>query len=320
MSSTLAKAPREHGVASDAAPFDGIKDDIEARLIELIPDHGNSHDLLSKAMHSAVLGGNRMRPVLLMTIVRGLGYDAPAVLDLACSVEIVHAASLILDDLPCMDDTKLRRGLPAIHIQFGEDVAVLAAVALLSQAFKIVSCADKVSPAVRTQLMTVLAQAVGAEGLAMGQLQDLHGELERPVEDIAETYALKTAALLVVAVEMAAIVTQAGTDVAQCLRQFACAAGQAFQIRDDLLDTGTADFLAMHGVIGKDTGQDADKATLVGRLGTEPARIKMENELRLAGQYLQKALGPDNQTCSLLATVFPRCGLPTLARPALVKQ
>jgi geranylgeranyl diphosphate synthase type II len=311
MSATHAKTLQDRSATPGNKQFEQIKYAIEERLAELLPKNDDSDDLLTEAMRNAVLRpGKRVRPMLLMSIVRDLDHHSSASLDIACSIEMVHAASLVLDDLPCMDDAKLRRGHPAIHIEFGENVAVLAAVALLSCAFSIVACMEDVSPTARTRLTAVLAQAVGAQGLAKGQFQDLHGTHKKPASEIAITNALKTGALLGVAIEMAAIIAQTSAEVTQCLRYFASAAGQAFQIRDDLLDAGVGPALAAGEVIGKDTGQDAGKATLPNTLGAEGAQLRMASELRQAKQHLQQALGPHNETYWLVEGLFPQCGLP----------
>lgn len=311
MSDMHANALQDQSVASGAACADAVKHAIEARLLELLPNRCDPADVLTAAMRSAVLGaGKRMRPLLFMSIVRDLGRDATGLMDLACSIEIVHAASLVLDDLPCMDDATLRRGQPTIHRQFGEDVAMLAAVALLSHAFGIVACMRGVSTAARTRLTSVLAEAVGAHGLAKGQFLDLHGTCEQSTADIATTYALKTGALLGVVIDMAVIVAPPGAAATRYLQQFASAVGLAFQIRDDLFDAGAGPAFALDDLMGKDTGQDAGKATLPGALGIEAARNRMESEVRRAGQCLQGALGPDNRTRLLLSALFPDCGLP----------
>lgn len=312
LSSVHRHASQVNSTTPIATQLHQIKQAIEERLAELLPHQDDANDVLTAAMRSAVLGtGKRIRPMLFMSIVGDLGCQSPALRDLACAIEIVHAASLILDDLPCMDDAEQRRGDAAVHIAFGEDVAVLAAVALLSHAFNIVACADAVLPEARVRLTRVLAQAVGAQGLAKGQFQDLHGKHQKSAADIAMTYALKTGALLSLAVEMATIVAQTGAEATQCLRQFASAAGLAFQIRDDLLDAGMASLLAAGDILDKDTGQDVGKATLPGAVGMEPARLRMVDELRQAAGQLQQALGPDSQTCHLLAVLFPHCGLPS---------
>ncbi len=120
----------------------GIRHEFETRMAQLLPDSANGADALAAAMRAGTLGaGKRMRPLLLMLVARDLGCASPALFDIACAVEMVHAASLILDDMPCMDNAMLRRGQPTIHVQYGEDVAVLASVALLSRAFGVLATA-----------------------------------------------------------------------------------------------------------------------------------------------------------------------------------
>jgi geranylgeranyl diphosphate synthase type II len=280
-----------------------IKHAVEERLQAIFPAHAHPDDLLTEAMRAAVIGaGKRLRPVLLISIARELGYDAPALLDLACAVEMVHAASLILDDLPCMDDAAMRRGAPALHRRFGEDIAVLASVALLSHAFDLVASAPDMPALIRTRLVAVLSQAIGTQGLAKGQFDDLRGASEQSSAAIAMTNDMKTGALLGVAVDMAAIVAQTSDKTTQHLRAFASATGQAFQIRDDLLDAGALE----DAFIGKDTGQDEGKATLLSTLGVDGARQRMEHALRHADICLRLALGPGNRKHGLLAALFPQ--------------
>nr|GEU29193.1 hypothetical protein [Tanacetum cinerariifolium] len=289
--------------AMDPTYFHAIKQAVEYRLRQLFPEQEPT-DQLSNAMRSAVLGaGKRLRPMLLISVGRELGYDTPQLLELACAVEIVHAASLILDDLPCMDDATLRRGAPALHRQYGEDIAVLASVSLVSHAFTIVSGAVGVAAPIRMRLVTVLAQAIGSQGLSGGQFDDLHGSLEQSPFDIASRNALKTSALLCVAVEMAAIAAQASDTVTCSLHAFASAAGQAFQIRDDLLDAGMGQNELRGDFIGKDTGQDTGKVTFLSTVGVEETYKRMENELHQAERCLKQALGPGNRTLGLLAAL-----------------
>ena len=138
--------------------LDAMKRSFEERIQQLLSDNNDGADLLSMSMRAATLGaGKRMRPLLLMVIARDLGCASPALIDVACAVELVHASSLVLDDMPCMDDARLRRGAPAIHVTFGQDVAILASIALLSRAFRILSRAEALAPLVRTSLVGALA-------------------------------------------------------------------------------------------------------------------------------------------------------------------
>jgi len=304
----MTTATRRYGGLDVTTLDDPAFDDIAAlrravdERIEHLLGGGERNDLLAKAMRAAALSaGKRMRPLLMMLVSRDLGCTSPALIDVACSVELVHAASLILDDLPCMDDASLRRGKPAIHIQYGEDVAILASVALLSRAFGIVSTAQDIPPVTRSRLVATLAQTVGDQGLVRGQFEDLHGGARSP-EAIATTNELKTGLLLGVAVDMAAIICHADERTAQSLRDFALAAGQAFQIRDDFLDDGAND----SAVTGKDTGKDIGKATLVNTLGRDEAQRRLAGCLSDADRYLLDAVGGKGRTRGLMAQLFAK--------------
>ena len=281
----------------DAQHLDALRDLIERRMAQLLAESGDGADLLACAMRAGALSaGKRMRPLLVMLVARDLGCTSPALADVACAVEMVHAASLILDDMPCMDNAQLRRGKPAIHVQYGEDVAILASVALLSRAFGVLANAADIAPVIRSRLVAKLAETVGTQGLVRGQFQDLHGGARTP-DAIATTNELKTGVLLGVAADMAAIVAQADERAASSLRAFALAAGHAFQIRDDFLDLPGADS-------GKDTGKDLGKATLLASLGFEEAQRLLARHLGDAGRHLDDALGPGSATRRFLAGLF----------------
>ncbi len=277
-----------------------VRQAVDARIGQLLPE-GEQHDALTGAMRAAALGsGKRMRPLLLMLVARDLGCTSPALLDVACAVELVHASSLVLDDMPCMDNARLRRGRPAVHVQFGEDVAILASIALLSRAFCILSAAQDIAPAVRSRLVCTLAETVGAQGLVRGQFQDLHGGGKRSADDIAITNELKTGVLLGVTVEMAAIVAQADEQVAGSLRAFALAAGHAFQIRDDFADGSDS------AITGKDTGKDAGKATFISTLGSAEAARRLAAYLQEAERHLHDAVGARSRTRRFVERLFPQ--------------
>lgn len=283
---------------SSAAELPFLRQEVDERIEALLAEGGDNADLLAGAMRAAALGsGKRMRPLLLMLVARDLGCSSPGLIDVACAVEMVHAASLVLDDMPCMDNAMLRRGRPAVHVQFGEDVAILAAIGLLSRAFCVLSSADGIPAAVRTRLVCTLSQTIGAQGLVRGQFQDLRGG-QRTADEIATTNELKTGVLLGVAVEMAAIVAQAGDDVAQSLRAFALAAGHAFQIRDDFQDSGDS------AVTGKDTGKDVGKATLINTLGRDEAQRRLAAYLRDAERHLAAAVGDRQGTRGFVQGLF----------------
>jgi len=278
-----------------------IRHEFEERIAQLLPDSANGSDALAAAMRAGTLGaGKRMRPLLLMLVARDLGCASPALTDIACAVEMVHAASLILDDMPCMDNAMLRRGQPTVHVQYGEDVAILASVALLSRAFGVLATAPGVAPAVRARLVARLAETVGTQGLVRGQFEDLRAGGERSEQDIATTNELKTGVLLGVSVDMAAILAETDDCVAQSLRAFALAAGHAFQIRDDFMDDPAMDT----GVTGKDTGKDLGKATLTNVLGFEEARKRLAGYLDDADRHLADAIGNQQHTRRFVGTLF----------------
>ncbi len=276
-----------------------LKSTFEDRLRHVLGE-ADPADLLQSAMREAALGaGKRMRPLLMMLLARDLGCPPAGMLDAACAVEMVHAASLILDDMPCMDDAMLRRGRPTIHVRFGDDVAILAAISLLSRAFGLVATAPGIPADARTRMSSTLANAIGTKGLAMGQYQDLRsGRGKRSSDDIAVTNELKTGMLFDVAVNMATVIAEAGDSVVLPLKRFAKAAGQAFQIRDDLLDGHDS------AVTGKDAGNDAGKATIVLTLGVEEAQRQLAHLVQESDRHLVSALGEQAGTRLFIRALF----------------
>lgn len=295
-------ARREMDTPKDiaGAELDMVRQELEDRLAALLADSGPSSDRLAAAMRAAALGsGKRMRPLLLMLVARDLGCDSPALIDVACAVELVHAASLVLDDMPCMDDAQLRRGKPTIHVQYGEDVAILASIALLSRAFGILGSAQDIPPAVRARLVARLSETIGAQGLVRGQFLDLQATA-RSAEDIATTNELKTGVLLGAAVDMAAIIAETDDCVARSLRAFALAAGHAFQLRDDFQDGPAMD----PTITGKDTGKDVNKATFINTLGFDEARRRLMDHLHEADRCLTDAIGSKQGTRRFVGSLF----------------
>ncbi|MGK9173824.1 polyprenyl synthetase family protein [Yokenella regensburgei] len=258
-----------------------LRDALQARLDELLPP-GQERDLVCAAMREGALTpGKRVRPLLLILAARDLGCDAsqPALMDLACAVEMVHAASLMLDDIPCMDNAQLRRGKPTIHRQYGESVAILAAVALLSRAFGVVAQASQLSDSCKTEAVSELSTAVGLQGLVQGQFRDLsEGNQTRSPEAILATNDLKTSVLFDATLQIAAIAAGASASVRQKLRQFSRHLGQAFQLLDDLAD-GLSN-------TGKDINKDAGKSTLVAMLGPEAVHRHLRDHLLRADEHL----------------------------------
>jgi geranylgeranyl diphosphate synthase type II len=223
-------------------------------------------------MHYALTGaGKRLRPVLTLAVADLFGARSAPVLDLACAVEMVHACSLVLDDLPSMDDAALRRGRPTVHRVFGESVALLASLALLNRAYALVAeAAHRLSLRRYTteDMVHHLAAAIGSDGLIGGQALDL---LSRPEEmdlDVLEyIHSHKTGALFMAAGELGAMAAEARRRDLEVIARFAKNLGLAFQISDDLLDV-----LGTPEQTGKDTGKDAGKVTFVKLLGVPGAQ------------------------------------------------
>lgn len=279
----------------------GLRSAIERRLTELLGESQGERDLVANAMRASTLApGKRIRPLLLLMAAQDLGCEISSVLDLGCAVEMVHAASLVLDDMPCMDNANLRRGRPTIHRHFGEDVAILAAIALLSRAFGLVAGLPEVSPLLRTQLVQALSDAVGMQGLVKGQYQDLReGAQQRSENDIANTNELKTGVLFAATLAMAALVAGAEETAHLALRGFALELGQAFQLLDDLQD-GCTDSVAL----GKDVAKDTGKSTLVALLGPDAARNKLKGHIKKADAYLTSVYGSGRSLSQFMNAMF----------------
>jgi len=185
-------------------------------------------------------------------------------------------------------------------VQYGEDVAVLASVALLSRAFGVLATAPGIAPVVRARLVAKLAETVGTQGLVRGQFEDLRASGQRSEQEIATTNELKTGVLLGVSVDMAAILAETDDCVAASLRAFALAAGHAFQIRDDFQDDVAND----SAVTGKDTGKDLGKATMTNVLGADEAKKRLAGHLGDADRYLTDAIGRQQRTRRFVDTLF----------------
>ena len=266
----------------DAAFIEQCRAAVERRLVELSPERDGR--LAEAARYALLSPGKRFRPMLTLLAAREFGAEPALALDAACAFEMVHAASLILDDLPCMDDAMLRRGRVATHREFDEATAILAAVGLLNRAFGVVAEARNVSPEVKSELSRRLAEAVGFAGLVAGQAMDLDDrDVERSTTDLELLNHRKTGVLIAAAAEAGALIAGAAPEAVQNVGLFARHLGLAFQIHDDILDVqGGVD-------LGKDLGQDADMTTVVSALGVEGARKALENHLTSAEDALAAA-------------------------------
>lgn len=251
---------------------------VEGRLDRLLAQNPRGAPLgarLGQAMRYAALGGGkRLRPFLLIESARLFGVAEEDALSAASALECVHCYSLVHDDLPAMDDDAVRRGRPTLHIAFDEATAILAGDALLTAAFEILSePATHPDPAIRAELVLLLAKAGGWQGMALGQALDLSPERQAfSSGEIAEMQALKTGALFRFACEAGAVLGRALPSDRTALIGYASAFGQAFQLADDLLDA-QGDAAALGKAVAKDEARG--KATLVALLGVEGAKARL---------------------------------------------
>jgi farnesyl diphosphate synthase len=235
--------------------------------------------------YSALAPGKRLRPFLVLASSRLFGVAQRCALQVAAAVEMVHAYSMVHDDLPAMDNSDLRRGRPTCHKQFDDATAVLAGDALLTGAFELLADPDTHGdPAVRIELVASLASAAGAAGMVGGQMIDLIAEHQSlNIGAITRLQRMKTGALIAFSCEAGAILAKAPHELRTALRGYAHDLGLAFQIADDLLDVEGSP-----AEIGKPVGADAaaGKATFVSILGAAPARAQAELLIHQAVAHL----------------------------------
>lgn len=256
--------------AADFARFvDEGAELVDAALDAWLPSTSEVGDLAAAMRHIVFSGGKRLRPNLVFLGCVDVGGDRADAIGAAAAVEMIHAYSLLHDDLPCMDDGELRRGKPCAHLVYGENTAVLAGDALLTQAFEVL--AERTPPTRPVaSMVAALARAAGWAGMVGGQVADLAAEGAAPdVERVAAIHLGKTAALIAGSLEIGALAGGGSSEDAARLAKVGRDIGLAFQIVDDLLDEeGTTEEL------GKVAGADAerDKMTWVAAVGVEAAR------------------------------------------------
>ena len=259
---------------------------------------------LGDAMRYAVLdGGKRLRPLLVMAACDAVNGDVLAALRPACAVELIHAYSLVHDDMPCMDNDVLRRGKPTVHVQFGEARALLAGDALQALAFELLTPADaSVDAGTQARLCRLLAQAAGYQGMAGGQAIDLASVgLPLSSAQLHEMHRLKTGALLQASVMMGAACGSASPAALDGLRGYGAAVGLAFQVVDDILDV-TADAAILGKTAGKDAAQD--KPTFVSLMGLEASRRYAQELLAQALDSLQASQLENTHALQALADML----------------
>lgn len=274
---------------------------IEARLSEIIPSATTWPVRLHEAQRHALLSpGKRFRPLLCVFIAQGGGIKDGSALDTAltigCVAEMVHAASLILDDLPCMDDAELRRSQPTTHIAFDESTAILSATALLNRAFGIISRLDYVTAEKRIEMIDLLSYAVGSKGLIAGQMADLaNTDQKTSIAEIERLNTLKTGALFDFSVDAAAILSGMHASQRAALKDFSYHIGLAFQLLDDVKDTVMSDQQAK-----KSVNRDIGKATILAVAGSEATKHKLTEYLAHAKVALERGELSNLDTMNLI--------------------
>ncbi len=254
---------------------------------------GALETIFQAARYSALAGGKRLRPALLMEFYALHGENAEKALPFACALEMVHTYSLIHDDLPCMDNDDLRRGKPTNHKVFGEATALLAGDSLLTRAFEtmLCHCPTEIPAENALKAAGILAARAGMEGMIGGQVMDLDFETRRPEkEELSQMVHLKTGCLLMAACEMGCALAGAGEEEMKKARLYGEKLGLAFQIQDDILDvTGSTEKL------GKPVGSDAEnhKNTFVSYYGLEECRRLVEENTRQAVEAVALFQGSD---------------------------
>jgi geranylgeranyl diphosphate synthase type II len=258
---------------------------VDEALDRFLPgESGISPEIFKSARYSVFAGGKRIRPILCMAAAETLGQDGELTLPVACALEMIHTYSLIHDDLPAMDDDDYRRGMPTNHKVFGEDIAILAGDALLTEAFHLMSGSDlanRISPEILLRIMHEISKAAGFFGMIGGQVIDLKSEgQDVTMETLNRIHTLKTEALITVSVRAGAIIAGADENELRKLSEYGNKIGLAFQIADDILDIE-----GDQEILGKDTGSDREKKKV-----TFPALIGIESSKEKAANLIEEAL------------------------------
>jgi farnesyl diphosphate synthase len=252
------------------------RDRIETALRELLPDHACASPRLADAMrYAATGGGKRIRPILVYAACELAGGKADDADVPAAAVELVHAYSLVHDDLPSMDDDDLRRGQPTCHRAYDEATAILAGDTLHTLAFELLAHRGNFSATQRVDMITTLCRAAGAEGMAAGQMQDMQGHGQQlTLAALEEMHYLKTGRLITAALLIGVSAADNGDrQLIDALREYGDAIGLAFQVQDDILDVTAAT-----EQLGKPSGSDEKhgKSTFPGLIGLEASRARAE--------------------------------------------
>jgi geranylgeranyl diphosphate synthase, type II len=288
---------------SPAVHFDRLRPGIDAALARYSQFDDDCPAHLAEAIRYALLGpGKRLRPQLVLMATEACGGEIEAALPAACAVEMVHAYSLVHDDLPAMDNDDLRRGRPTCHKQFGEAVAILVGDALLARAFEIMA-SEIQPPAAAAQCCAVLGRDAGASSLVGGQAAELQfaERTDDPngiLDELEKIHIRKTGALFIASLQLGGIVAGASEYQLAALSGYGLRVGLAFQITDDLLDVAGS-----QSKVGKRVGKDSECGKL-----TYPALLGVEESRHRAAELIDEA-------CAIIESLGPTAGpLVALAR------
>ena len=266
---------------------DAVRAAIEEALHGVLPSRSPIAQPLVDAMRYAALGGGkRLRPMLTCASCMAFGGRLEDALPPACAVELIHAYSLVHDDLPAMDDDALRRGRPSCHAAYGEAVAILVGDALQTLAFEVLAGAPAGSAANRAAAVSLLAEAVGWQGMVGGQAFDMASEGQRlDLAELKALHAAKTGALISAAVRIGALFAKANEAQMAVAKAFGDRVGLSFQIIDDVLDV-----VSDTATLGKPAGsdQEADKSTFVTLMSLDEARHEARVLSEEAGDLLRR--------------------------------
>ena len=266
--------------------LESYSDLIDSRLERLMEGREKPVlDLTDAMRYSTMIGGKRIRPVLVLEFCRVCGGDPDHALDLACALEMIHTSSLIHDDMPCMDNDDMRRGQPSCHKKFGENTALLAGDALEAYAFEVAAGADLPAKAV-VEAVKLLAKATGPYGMLGGQIMDVENESRDDValDRLEATHQKKTGALIRVACELGCIAAGASKELRKAAVEYGKNLGLAFQVCDDILDV-TGNELLLGKPVGSD--EEEEKATYVTLLGLDAAKQTAKDYTDQAYQALE---------------------------------
>lgn len=301
----MAPSPRDASPLLQQA-IDECADAVNKTMSRLLPETNLAEELLYEAMrYGALAGGKRLRPFMVMQSAKLFNVDPARARRVAAALEFVHCYSLIHDDLPAMDNSPIRRGKPALHIQYDEATAILSGDALLTLAFEVMADRETHSdPHVRIELVRKLAIAAGPHGMVGGQMLDLIGEKEEfDLGTISRMQRMKTGQLMAFACEAGAILGKADEPHKKALCNYAYDLGLAFQVTDDVLDVESDPT-----VTGKPANQDdkAGKSTFVRAMGKEQAKSRAEMLVHQAVRHLKIFEGRGEMLSELALYVLER--------------